>query len=346
MKLFPNFRSLTLFALLIICLAGPANSQQRKRAKAEADKPKVATIKGKVVYQDDAKYKVDIDEITTSLHKQVFPPQVPVPKNWATMIEEDRKQWVEAFEKSDRGKKFIADRDKLIEEAPRFKIKFDDDGEFVVYDVEPGIYGLQGRFDKEFDGITYAFELFAQIEVEKEVEQVALKPIPIEVTPLYKAGQAAPLVEVETYDSETTMTLDTKEFKGKYLFLNFFSIKDQSPAYQQAVQDMYAELGEKGNIKLLTICMDDDRKKAVKYIVKMKYKKGSFGFTDGWDHETVKAYGVRSTPSGWLIGPDRKIAMTQHEFFQAVRLKDSITDVIRDRMEGKDKPTPAEKPEE
>jgi hypothetical protein len=38
--------------------------------------------------------------------------------------------------------------------------------------------------------------------------------------------------------------------------------------------------------------------------------------------------------------------MTQHEFYQAVKIKPTITDVIRDRIEGKDKPTPAARPED
>ena len=87
--------------------------------------------------------------------------------------------------------------------------------------------------------------------------------------------------------------------------------------------------------------MDENRRSAVKHIMKNQYKLGLHGFTNGREHETVDTYGVRSTPTGFLIGPDRTIAMSQYEFYNLTKVKDSLETVIDDRITGKDKPTPA-----
>jgi hypothetical protein len=326
---------------------GSSQRTPQRQSQQKKDTSKLALIRGKAIHAlDKYKGKIDIRDIKTSLHQEVMPPDVPVPKNWLQMNIEDQRQWAETFKKSDQGKRFLKNREDMIANAPTFEVIYEESGEFVVYDVPSGTYGLQGRFDKEVDGKTVAFEVFAKIVVEKGVQILDLQPIPIEVTPLFKAGQAAPKIDVETYDGKDKLTLATPSYQDKYVFVNFWFTGDQGQEYQKQVQAMYGELKEKYPIKLLSICVDEKRGAAIKFIVKAKYKLGSHGFTDGWDHSTIENYGVRSTPSGWLIGPDRKIAMTQHEFYQAVKIKPTITDVIRDRIEGKDKPTPAARPED
>ena len=111
--------------------------------------------------------------------------------------------------------------------------------------------------------------------------------------------------------------------------------------HQQSVQKMVADLKDKQNLGLLNICMDESRNAAVKHIMKNQYKLGLHGFTNGRDHETVDRYGVRSTPTGFLISPDGNIAMSQYEFYNLTKVKDSLTTVIEDRITGKDEPTPA-----
>ena len=76
--------------------------------------------------------------------------------------------------------------------------------------------------------------------------------------------------------------------------------------------------------------------------MKKELRKGLHGFTSGWDHKTVESFGVRSTPSGWLLDMDNKIIMSQHEFYNVTKFKDSLATVIKDRMDGKDAPTPAD----
>jgi hypothetical protein len=55
-------------------------------------------------------------------------------------------------------------------------------------------------------------------------------------------------------------------------------------------------------------------------------------------------YGVRAIPSFWLISPERKIAMSQYDFALAFRTQNDLAQIITDRIEGKDVPTPGQAP--
>ena len=344
----------TTVAVIALSLFGFSEQANAQRKKKEA---RYATVQG--VIKNDARksFRVGYDEIKTSLRKVVVPKTPPFPSNWKTMIEEDRKQWLSKFYESDQGKDFLKSQEKLINGAATFEVKYNDDGDFIVYDVPPGEYGLQGRIDKEIDGITYGFEVFARIKVLDDVDQIKLQPIPVTITPLFKEGQPAPGLDGLLTSKGQKLSYDLDAYKGCYIFLNFMNSTDQAPGYQKQVQDMYKALREKHKVKLISIVMDNadkDGKKgkgktdAINWLVNKQFTEGSYGFTGGWDHKTIEAYGVRSTPSGWLISPDedRKILMTQHEFFRLARIKPTITAIVRDRITGKDTPTLATKPED
>jgi len=205
---------------------------------------------------------------------------------------------------------------------------------------------LQGRVDKEIDGLLHAFEVFAQITISKDVDEVKLDPLPVLVTPLLVSGKPAPEVSVVTFDGGKQLTLNSKGLKGKYVFLNFWSTDDYQDEktgldHQKSVQEMVGALKDKYDLGLLSICMDENRRAAVKHIMKNQYELGLHGFTNGREHETVDRYGVRSTPTAFLIDPQKNIAMSQYEFYNLTKVKDSLTTVIEDRITGKDKPTPA-----
>ncbi len=342
-----------LLALLLafsFCNGNRVQAQQKSAAQKQGSstkqaKKQLATVSGVIEIDARKKFRVKYDEIKTSLRQIVYPKAVPVPSQWKSMKEEDRRTWLTKFYESDKGKAFLKANEKLISDAPSFDVKYNDKGDFVVYDVPPGEYGLQGRVDKEVDGITYAFEVFAKIEVLEDVDQIKLQPIPVEITPLFKTGQKAPPLNVATAKGKS-LTFDLAAYKDHYIFLNFMNTSDQSFEYQAQVQQMYKDIGKSHKVKLVSIVMDEDQNKAIRWLLRKKYDQGSYAFTKGWDHETIRAYGVRSTPSGWLISPDaeRKILMTQHEFFRNTRVKSSVTEIIKDRIEGKDTPTPATAP--
>jgi len=181
------------------------------------------------------------------------------------------------------------------------------------------------------------------------MDDIPLKPMRVEVTPLIKAGEPAPPVAVRTHDNKLLLELDHAAFKEKMVFLNFWTSKSPSSAAEQKmVQAMYSKLKQKHPLKLISICVDGDpkspsqaRKAALKYIIKNELKEGSHGFTDGVEHRTIFDYGVRSFPSFCLIGEDGKVKMSQFEVSQAMRIKPDLQTIVEDRISGKDAPTPA-----
>ena len=358
------FRKLALLSLLIcVALCGSslltataANAQAKKdkvagskqiRGKKPSKRQKLVTVRGQVDQSDNAgKFKINVKEIDTTLNQQVDLPRAPFPKGWDKASVAAKEKWLKQFEASASGRRFVARNKQILEDAPAFNLRYSPEGDFVIYDVPPGVYGLQGRVDKEIDGLLHAFEVFAKITIAKDVDEVKLDPLPVLVTPLLVSGKPAPEVSVVTHDGKAKLTLDAPKLKGKYVFLNFWSTDDYQNKktgvdHQKSVQKMVGALKNKYDLKLLNICMDKNRRSAVKHIMKNQYKLGLHGFTNGREHETVDRYGVRSTPTGFLIAPDRTIAMSQYEFYNLTKVKDSLTTVIEDRITGKDKPTPA-----
>jgi len=350
--------SLLVILLAMVFTADFAAAQRGSARKKQVKKPakkELAVVSGVIKVDRRKDFQVKYDEINTKLRQEVQVEKLPTPSQWNTMKEVDRKQWLTKFYQSDRGKRFLQTQEKKLKNAAVFDVRYNDKGKFEVYDVPPGTYGLQGRVDKEIEGILYGFEVFAKIVVSKDVDQVKLAPIPIEITPLFKPNQAAPPIRVKTNDGKE-LTYDLAAYKDHYIFLNFLNTKDVGPGYQEQVQQMYKDLGKSHKVKLVSIVLDDKdkddeegkgRADAIKWLLSKKLKHGSYCFTDGWEHSVTQAYGIRSTPSGWLISPDkdRKILMSQHEFFQQARVKASITNIIRDRIDGKDQPTLAKPPE-
>ena len=341
-------RSLAIvFLFLLVACGSTADVVAQRGSAKKKDKKQLAVISGVIEIDSREDFQVSYEEINTKLRQEVMVDKLPTPPQWETMIEVDRKEWLSKFYASDKGKGFLKEQEQKIKNASVFDVKYNDKGNFVVYDVPPGTYGLQGRFDKEVDGITYGFEVFAKIEVDNEVDQVKLAPIPIEITPLFKPNQAAPPINVKTNDNKD-ITFDLKAYKDHYIFLNFLNSTDKAPGYQEQVQQMYKDLAKSHKVKLISIVLDEKKDQAIQWLIAKELKGGSYAFTKGWDHAVTSDYGVRSTPSGWLISPDkdRKILMSQHEFFQMARVKATITAIVKDRIDGKDKPTLAKPPED
>jgi len=318
------------------------------RGKKPSNREKLVTVRGQIDQSENAsKFKINIKEIETTLNQQVELKRAPFPRNWNKASPAAKVKWMKQFEATATGRRFVARKKQILDDAPAFNLRFSPKGEFVVYDVPPGTYGLQGRVDKEIDGILHAFEVFAKITIASDIDEVKLDPLPVLVTPLLASGGPAPPIGVVTHDGKAKLTLEAPKLKGKYVFVNFWSTEDYQDAktgvdHQKNVQKMVSDLKEKYDITLLNVCMDDDRRTAVKHIMKNEYRLGLHGFTNGREHETADRYGVRSTPTGFLVGPDRNIAMSQYEFYNLTKQKDSLTTVVEDRITGKDKPTPAE----
>ena len=333
--------------------AQPKEKSQQIRGKRPARGQKLVVLSGRIDQTMNAeKFQVNVKTIKTTLNQQVNLPRAPFPRDWDRYSAANKVKWLKSFEASRRGKAFMASNKKLIDDAPAFNLRFNKDGEFIVYDVPPGVYGLQGRVDNDIKGISHAFEVFAEIKISGQFDEVTLDPIPVVVTPILTSGMKAPKISVSTHNGKSKLSFENLQSKKgkpdpKYVFLNFWSTEDFVEKgkidYQQTVQAAIKELNADGyKVGLLSICLDDNRRVAVKHIMKNEFRKGLHGFTSGWEHKTVESFGVRSTPSGWLLDKDNKIIMSQHEFYTVTKFKDSLATVIKDRIDGKDSPTPAD----
>lgn len=335
---------------LLVALCTVLCSSLAAQDNQKTNKDELAVVRGKIAYDrqrseswDGSKLVVPFEEIKAMLRERVILPMPPLPENFAELKPEQQLEWEKQFVESAEGKKFLEDRAALLEKASAFDVLFEKDGSFVIYDVPAGIYGIQGRVDKEIDGRMYAFEVFGQIEIAEDVDEVPLKPMAVEITPLLKSKQPAPPVAVKIHDDSQVLTLEA--FKGNLVFVNFWTAQSPTAAAEQKmVQDMYEALQSKYDLKLLSINIDENRKETLSYIGKNGLTKGSHGFTGGLDHPTIFHYGVRSYPSFWLIDKEGQIMMSQYEVAQAMRLKPDMTTIVTDRIEGRDVPTPA-KPE-
>ena len=189
----------------------------------------------------------------------------------------------------------------------------------------------------------FAFEVFGEVAVLDGVDELVLDPIIVLVTPLLVVGETAPPFNLKTHDNSATLI--PKQFRGNYVFLNFWSTESPpSVEFQKEVQAMYAQLKPKHPLELLSVNIDSKRKVAIEHIRKSKLR-GRHGFTDGWDHRTLEAFGVRAIPSHWLIDPEGKIKMTHTDIHRAVMAgKSDLATIVSDRIEGKDVPTPANQP--
>ena len=346
--------------LLTCVMIAPVGAQTRKQEKADE---KLAVIRGQIAYDkvrvkswDNNSLVIPYNEIEAKLRQKIILPRPPYPAGYKKWTRKKIIEWEMEFVKTDAGKRYVAKNEQLLEAAHAFDIKFEKkDGAFVVYDVPPGVYGIQGRVDKEIGGTKYGFEVFGEVKVLKDVDEIVLKPMRVEVTPLMASKQKAPPIGVATYDGNRTLNLKT--FEGKILFVNFWSsASPTAAAEQQMIQEMYHKLKGKYPIKLLSICVDKVPKAVLAFINKnevgIKVKGddgkiavrpiGSFGFTSGADHRTIFDFGVRAFPSFWLIDKDGMIMMSQFEIAAAMRVKPDMATIVSDRIEGKDVPTPAD----
>lgn len=300
-----------------------------------------AVVRGKIEYAqanrkswDGLTLTVPFDQLKATLKEQVDWPLPAFPEKFDEWKNEDKLAWSEKFLASDEGKKYLAERDKLMQQAKVFDIKFDSEGQFVVYDVPVGTYSLSARLDRQIEKTTYVFELFAQIEILEDVDEVSLPPLQVEITPLLKTGDPAPPFKISSLTGDKK--IKSQQFGGNHLLLNFWTTARQNVELdQQRVHEVYRELKEKHGLRLLSINVDKTQEAAIKLIETGKLA-GPHGMTEGLKHPVLFDYGVRSVPSFWLLTGDGRIAMTPNEISLRQQEGVDLKSIVSDRISGKD----------
>ena len=296
---------------------------------------KGVTVKGEVVQGEREDLQVDFSQFPLTLKEDVYDklPTPQLPENWDAMDLAQKQAYADKFEASPAGKKMLAEREKILAQANVFNVILEKSGQFVVYDVPAGMYELRGRKDVKIGASTYACEVFGQVLVRDEVDEIILDPVMILVTPLFERGQAAPQLTVEIFQGQ--QTVDKSSLVGKPVFLMFWSTEFSPPsvAFQPQVQEMYLELKEKYGLQLVCISLDPSRKTAERTINERRFQ-GFHGFAPGWEHPMVEAFGVRALPYFLLLGADGKIAMTHPEIREAFANGQTLGQLVEQRLTG------------
>lgn len=349
----PN-SSIRWYARLTCALLGPLMSlapvtaQDKPAAKPDRTAQPTATLKGRIVQHPKPDWKIDLQTLEVDLVEFVMDrlPEPQLPDNWNQLTNDQRRQWITEFEASPEGKKLLAEQERILESANTFDVPIEASGEFVVYDVPPGTYGLSGRLDKTLGDYQYAFEVFGQIVVRDDVDEVLLDPIAVVVTPLFEPGQPVPPFAIQSADGQK---IKPDDFQDQFVFINVWSDQFSPPslAFQTQVQEMVEHLGKQQNVQLLSVCLDEDEAKG-RATIQQKQLPGTHGFAPGWDHPFAETLGVRALPWFMLIDPEGKIRLTHGQIRTAFAKGKTLEQIVLDGIQGKDptKDNDAEKPGE
>lgn len=339
---------LLLVVVVVACLATTQPSfGQRKNKKYDT------TIRGEVTFEGQRlrswngdNLRIKLTEISAKLREYVKLPTLNYPPGHKQWTVKQRREWEDKFAATETGKKVLARNKKMLEEANSFDLKIERDGSFVVYDVPAGEYAIQGRYDRKIGEVNYAYEVFGKLDVDKDVDEIMLDPIRIEITPQYPRGEPAPPFKVTTYNDKADLEL--KLFEGKLLLINFWSA--ESPVAAKEQKAVQATLGKdkipaKEKYSVLSINVDKKRKKALRLLSEKQLLKGSHGFTLGSENPSLFNYGIRGVPSYWLIDSNGKVLINQYEFAKLMRTSESIEAIITERLENNQAPVPAVRPD-
>ena len=169
----------------------------------------------------------------------------------------------------------------------------------------------------------------------EDVDEVVLPPLQVEITPLLKSGDPAPPFEFSSIRG--AKEIKSSGFDGEFVLLNFWTAaKVNVKADQLMVQEMYMELKEKYDLRLLSVNVDQEPKPAID-LIKTSKLAGPHGTTQGLEHPALFNYGVRSVPSFWLVTGDGKIAMTSLEITTRQQEGVELKSIISDRISGSDR---------
>jgi peroxiredoxin len=290
-------------------------------------------IKGKVTLPAKYKSAIAFAELPVQLFEQLELDPPPLPENWGKMTFEEQDKWFSEFQASQVGIEWIDARQKKIDAAHVFKVRIEDDGSFIVYDVPAGTYGIGGRVDKKLGDYTVAFEVFGQLEVVANTDEILMGAIEISVTPLLQNGDLAPPLDLKTLDNKN---FKLSELHGHPVVLLFWSADSPpSTALVKNIDEAIKQIGPERNLSFVTIALDEEVAKAKTFLDENSVA-GISALAGGWNSEATMSYGVRGIPSLWLIDSEGKISLSNNEFSMALRLSQlSFADIIANQVDGK-----------
>jgi thiol-disulfide isomerase/thioredoxin len=253
------------------------------------------------------------------LSVQNYPPS-PKPEEILDSIDEKKRDaWMQAFLKTDAGKAYQAEEDKVRSSLHGFTMEFESDGSFRIEDVLPGDYDLTASL----------FLLSAVPDPDTQGDQIgechAKISVPAEKNSDHGPSQVPAITMLEARTSRvgkpiqpfSAPTLDGKklnlsDFKGHYVLLDFWATCCGPCVAEvpnlKAVYDVY---GKDGRLKIISLSLDENPANAKRFVEKNQIAWNQVWVGDDAGRQVLDTIEPNNgIPYILLIDPDGKVMAT------------------------------------
>jgi len=275
-------------------------------------------IVGRLVLRKDFSGTIRWEYASARLATRLDLPKPKLPDDWYEMDADTRRQWLEAWRKTDEGKAYEAAVDKAIRAQRLYTFAVKPDGSFRAEDVQAGTYQLSIRvYEAAEGGIGRWARLIGSVSREVVVpempggrsdEPLDLGNLQLQIMNRLEIGDAAPPFEVKMLDGKPLRLAD---YRGKFVLLDFWATwcgpcLGEIP-HLKAVWDAF---GKDERFVMISLSLDQSVE-PVKKMVAAKKMSWLHGFLGEWSQTDLpNKYSVEGIPSIFLIGPDGRLIAT------------------------------------